>query len=570
MLTARIAYFSMEIGLESAMPTYAGGLGGLAGDTLRAAADAAAPMVGVTLLHRNGYFWQSFDPHGNQRESPWVWEPEKFLKLMPHRVSVELEGRRVFLQPWRYDVQGISGHTVPVYFLDSDLDENDLDARDLTTHLYGGDDRYRLKQEALLGIGGVTMLRALGYRAIDTFHMNEGHAGLLSVALLDEMRRGDFGSEISPRHAEAIKAKCVFTTHTPVSAGHDQFDWGLVASVLGPMNTKSLQGLRLIPADKLNMTSLAIRFSRYVNAVSMKHGEVSREMFPDVEVHHITNGVHAGTWASPYFDKPFDRYMNGWRRDNRILSNADEMPLDELSEAHSAAKQKFLDSVAAETGKALRPDIFTIGFARRATPYKRADLLFSDIERLRRIARSSGGLQIIYAGKAHPRDFGGKEIIKRVFDASQALDGDVQVVYLTNHSMDLTREMCAGVDIWLNTPEKPREASGTSGMKAALNGVPSLSTLDGWWVEGHVEGVTGWSIGNSAPENNPVSEAEDLYQKLEHVILPMYYDSSDKYRQVMRAAIAMNGARFTAQNMLEQYVDEAYRVHGQDKAASGF
>jgi starch phosphorylase len=389
--------------------------------------------------------------------------------------------------------------------------------------------------------------------------MNEGHAALLSLALLEEARNGRHGDIVTSQEVDAVRHLCVFTTHTPVSAGHDQFSWELTGDVIGQRRARLLQSLDLPPAGALNMTSLALRFSRYVNAVSMRHGEVSRQMFPGVEVHDITNGMHAGTWASPSFSELFDRYTPGWRRDNGLLKGVESVPLDEVQEAHIRAKRWLFKYVADVTGTALSEDVFTIGFARRATPYKRADLLFTDIERLKRISHEAGGIQVIYAGKAHPRDTGGKEIIRRVFEAAKVLEGDVRVVYLANHSMDIVRDMCAGVDLWLNTPEKPREASGTSGMKAALNGVPSLSTLDGWWVEGHVEGVTGWAIGDASPQNgHREHEAALLYEKLEWLVLPMFYRYPAEYRRVMRNAIAMNGSRFTAQAMLDQYMSEAY------------
>ncbi len=549
----------MEIGLESGIPTYSGGLGGLAGDTLRAAADAGLPLVGVTLVHREGYLRQVLDKEGNQTETPWEWDPADFLELLPQRAVVTLEGRPVHIAVWAYRVRGVTGHEVPVYLLDTRLPENDAEARSFTDHLYLGDQKYRLCQEAVLGIGGVAVLNALGHSNLSTYHMNEGHSALLSLALLEEPSLGELRLGYSQSETAAVKSKCVFTTHTPVAAGHDQFEWELVEQVLGPSRAFVLQSLRLWPAGVLNMTALALATSRYANAVSKRHGEVAGDMFPKYEINWITNGIHAGTWASPYIVRVFDRHIPGWREDNNRLSQAGSVPLDEIWEAHDLAKRALIASVADRTGVTLSPGWLTIGFARRATAYKRAGLLFSDVDRLRDIASRLGGIQVVYAGKAHPHDDEGKAVIRSLFQTARSLAPELRMVYVTNYSMDMARDMCAGVDLWLNTPEKPMEASGTSGMKAALNGVPSLSVLDGWWVEGHIEGVTGWSIGDDATsDSDSVKEAASLYDKLERAILPAYYGDGQHWRGVMRSTMAINGSRFTAQNMLANYVRDAY------------
>lgn len=555
-----VAYFSMEVGLGPAMPTYAGGLGVLAGDTLRAAADLGLPMVGITLLHRKGYFRQHLDQQGNQSESPVVWSPEEFLQPVAARVSVRIEGRLVQVRAWRYGIAGLSGHEVSVYFLDTDLPENVPEDRDLTDHLYGGDERYRLRQEAVLGFGGVALLRALGHQPVDSYHMNEGHAALLALALLEE-RTGERGLlAATETDKEAIRRQCVFTTHTPVPAGHDQFSLDLVRHVLGGDRVEFLEANKCCPQGVLNMTYLALYFSRYINGVAMRHGEISRTMFPGYPVNSITNGVHAATWTASSFQRLFDRHLPEWRRDNLYLRYAIGLPLVEISQAHAQARAELLGAVEERTRVRLEPNVLTIGFARRATAYKRADLLLSDLDRLRQIVQRAGPLQVIYAGKAHPRDETGKEIIRRIFRAADALSGTMKVVYLEEYDLALGRNVCAGVDLWLNTPQKPQEASGTSGMKAALNGVPSLSVLDGWWIEGHVEGVTGWSIGDSPqPEGDPSREAISLYDKLEYVIVPMFYKRPDEYHQVMRSAIALNGS-FFAQRMLYQYLHNAYVV----------
>ena len=559
-----IAYFSMEIGLDPAMPTYSGGLGVLAGDTLRAAADLAIPMVGVTLLHRKGYFYQHLDDGGNQSESACDWNPEEFLEPLKPCVSVTVEGRTVRVRAWRRRVTGISGHDVPVYLLDTDLPENSPWDRTLTNHLYGGDEHYRLCQEAVLGLGGVVMLRAMGYRNIKAFHMNEGHSALLALALLEERKKGGGLHTATQVDIDAVRHRCVFTTHTPVPAGHDQFSWDLVQRVLGEERATFLTSAQCCLDHNLNMTYLALFFSRYINGVSHRHEEISESMFPNYPINSVTNGVHALTWTSVPFQHLYDHHIEGWRQDNLYLRYAISIPLDEIVKAHAEAKRELLSEVERRTGIQLAPETITIGFARRATAYKRADLLFSDPQRMRKIASQVGPLQIIYGGKAHPRDESGKATIRRIFETIGTLKDAVRVVYLEEYDMALAKYICAGVDLWLNTPLKPHEASGTSGMKAALNGVPSLSTLDGWWIEGHVEGVTGWSIGESWDlESNPSAEVASLYEKLESVILPMFYRRPTGYAEVMRSAIALNGSFFNAQRMMVQYLKNAYAVTGE-------
>lgn len=564
--TGRVAYFSMDVAVDSKIPTYSGGLGVLAGDMLRSAADLELPLIAISLIHRKGYFVQRLDSSGNQSESPSDWSPEARLQRLPAKVLVTIEGRSVQVGAWEYRFTGSSGHAIPLIFLDTDLEENSPADRGLTDFLYGGDQRYRLCQEVILGIGGVAMMRALGYAGVEIFHMNEGHSALATLALLEEVGQEQPKARFSETDIEAVRRRCVFTTHTPVPAGHDRFHADLVYQVLGEKRATTLAQLQLINGA-LNMTELALRFSGFVNAVSMRHAEVSRAMFPNCPISAITNGVHATTWTAAPFALLFDRHLPNWRNDNCYLRYAIGIPLPEIRQAHEKVKQELLRQVRWLTGSQLDEKVFTIGFARRATGYKRGDLLFSDLERLKQIARSLGPIQLIYAGKAHPRDEGGKEIIRRIFEAAAALAKDVRVVYLENYDLDLGKLLCSGVDVWLNTPLRPQEASGTSGMKAALNGVPSLSVLDGWWIEGHVEGVTGWAIGGDGEmENDSRVEAASLYEKLERVILPLYYQEPDRFAQVMRSAIALNGSFFNTQRMLSQYVANAYARLGNKPA----
>ena len=552
------AYFSMEIALEAAMPTYAGGLGILAGDTLRAAADMGLPLVGVTLLHRKGYFEQHLDASGNQTESPSVWSPEAVLQPSGARANVRINGRTVQIRAWQYLIHGVAGHVIPVYLLDTALPENSPFDQALTDQLYGGDEHYRLCQEVVLGIGGVEILYELGHHHILTYHMNEGHSSLLTLGILDRHLQGRPPEQATAADIDFLRKKCVFTTHTPVPAGLDQFPGDLVRRVLGPERLAALERMNGLSGDVLNMTYLGLRGSHYINGVAMQHGEVSRGMFPEYPIHAITNGVHAATWVSAAFQQLYDKHIPEWRRDNNYLRYAIGITLGEIHGAHEQAKRVLLDAITDKTGVALDPALFTIGFARRAATYKRADFLFSDMERLKWIARHVGPFQVIYGGKAHPRDEPAKNMIRRVFEVMAALKEYVRVVYLENYEMRWAQLLTGGVDLWLNTPQRPREASGTSGMKAALNGVPSFSVPDGWWIEGHVESATGWDIGHEEVSDVPTEEIASLYDKLEHRILPMFYGRQRSYLEVMRHSIALNGSFFNAQRMMAQYVMNAY------------
>ena len=554
-----IAYFSMEICLDKGIPTYSGGLGVLAGDTLRSAADLELPVVGITLLHRKGYFRQHLDAEGQQTEAPVDWQPEQVLELLPPIVRVPIAGRDVHVRTWKYTVRGVTGGEVPVLLLDTALPENEAFDQTLTDQLYGGDNFYRLCQEVVLGMGGAEILEALGYTGPVTYHMNEGHAALVTLRLLEQQLDGRPSGEVTDADLDDVEQRCVFTTHTPVPAGHDKFPSDMVRQVLGEERLALLEKAHGVAEGELNMTHLALHLSRFVNGVAMRHRDVSQGMFPTFPVNSVTNGVHCVTWTHPAFRELYDRRIPEWRRDNNYLRYAVGIPLEEVQAAHDRCKAEFIAEVQRRTNVQLDPNVFTIGFARRATPYKRADLVFSDPDRLARIARDVGPMQIVYGGKAHPHDAGGKELIKRIHEAARRLAGQVTVVYLENYEMSLAQLMIPGVDVWLNNPMKPLEASGTSGMKAAINGVPQLSVLDGWWIEGHAAGVTGWSIGSGIePESDPMVDANDLYLKLERAVLPLYYALPMAYAEVRRHAISLNGSFFNTQRMVEQYVRNAY------------
>ena len=553
--SGQVAYFSMEIAIQPAMPTYSGGLGVLAGDTLRSAADLSVPLTAFTLLHRKGYFQQHLDGTGVQSEEVQPWNPSDFCTEEPARVTVAIEGRTVTLRAWRYDMAGRFGHIVPIYLLDTDLDENSGWDRGLTDHLYGGDTNYRLQQEIVLGMGGVRMAKALGLR-VNVFHMNEGHAALLTLALLEGEMGGGPQGDANEADVEQVRRKCVFTTHTPVPAGHDRFSTEQAIRILGGERTARLERLGCFRDGLLNMTLLALRFSRYTNGVAMQHGKVSRQMFPQYTIDTITNGVHAPTWMSEPVQQMLDEQIPAWRRDNLVLRSAIDVPETAMLKAHGRAKEELLAEVGSRTGLVLSPKVLTLGFARRAATYKRATLLLTDPDRLKRIADLAGGLQILYAGKAHPQDEPGKALIQKVVaEAGKFSNSKLRIVYLENYAWDLGALLTAGVDVWVNNPRRPYEASGTSGMKAALNGVPSLSILDGWWIEGCIEGFTGWAIEDGA---NDEVEADALYKKLENVVVPLYRDSQENWARLMRTTIAFNGSYFNTNRMVKQYVRSAY------------
>ena len=551
---ARVAFFSMEIALRSEIPTYAGGLGVLAGDTLRTASDLRVPLVGITLVSRAGYFRQELDGNGRQIEHPACWDPARWASPLDAKAAVRIEGRSVWIGAWLYVVESHLGGLTPVILLDTDQPENDAGDREITHYLYGGDEAYRLKQEMVLGMGGVRILHALGFR-VSEYHMNEGHSALLGIELLrrnayapEDIRPGEPAYDL-PR----VRRRCRFTTHTPVDAGHDRFSYDLVARLFGSeahglIDLTLLRGLG--GADMLNMTLLALNLSDFVNGVAKRHAEISRAMFPGYEVRDITNGVHPYTWTAESFRALYDRYVPGWVVEPELLVRADGIPAPALLEAHASAKRALVERVRALVGVSLDAAKPILGFARRMTAYKRPDLLFTDLERLRGIGRAAP-FQIVLAGKAHPHDADGKRLIAVMHDHARTVAGSVPVVYLPDYDLSLAQLVVAGADVWLNTPLPPFEASGTSGMKAALNGVPSLSVPDGWWIEGCIEGVTGWSV----------ADAASLYEKLERIILPLYYGQASHpagWIGVMQGAITKNAAYFNSHRMMRRYATEAY------------
>ena len=525
---------------------------------VKSSADLKLPLVAVTLLSRKGYFQQEITKEGKQIEHPAEWEPPKNMESLPTEVKVQIQRREVRIKAWRYDVQSLTGGVVPIFFLDTDVEGNFPEDREITSFLYGGGERDRLKQEIVLGIGGARMLEALGF-GIRKYHMNEGHSSLLTLELLQR-----YGMDI-----DRVRQLCVFTTHTPVEAGHDRFCYDLVQEIMGEI--VPLEVLKRFGGhDRLNMTRLALNLSEFINGVAKRHKDVSINLFPGYEIHSITNGIHSYTWTCESFRRLYDKYLPGWANEPELLVRVGGIPDEEIWQAHMEAKRKLIDYVNEVTDICMNSmnydgmdwDTLTLGFARRAAGYKRANLLFSDLERLRKINKK-GTIQIVFAGKAHPRDGTGKRLIQEIFGYIEKLKGEIKIVYLEDYDMGLAAKLIPGVDVWLNTPLRPLEASGTSGMKAAHNGVINFSVLDGWWVEGWVEGITGWAIGphpneRVSTEEAKIRELDDLYNKLDYVIIPMFYQKRDEWIKMMKNSIGKIAYYFNSHRMMRRYVTEAY------------
>jgi starch phosphorylase len=553
-----IAYFSMELAVRPEIHSYAGGLGILAGDTARSCADLELPVVFVTLLSRAGYFRQEIDEAGRQVEKPDWWEVERWCTPLNAMVAIEIETKPVWIRPWLYIHTCPHGHQIPILLLDTQLEQNAENDRSLTHYLYGGDDVYRLKQEIILGIGGIRILQALGF-AIHTYHLNEGHAALLTLDLLNRYRVApeELAPGEPPYDVADVRSQCVFTTHTPIEAGHDRFSYDLFGRLLpGFVDLDALK--HLAGEDRLNMTRLALNLAGYVNGVARRHAETTEHMFPGYRIHAVTNGVHVGTWTHPAFAALYTAALPQWQHEPETLVRALQLPDDGIWECHRAAKNDLIELVKTTTGIVLDPGVLTIGFARRMTGYKRPLLLFEDLDRLTSLA-GRHPLQLVIAGKAHPRDEPGKDAIRRLHELCRTLQGKITCAYLPDYDMRLAMILVAGSDIWLNTPLPPMEASGTSGMKAALNGVLNLSILDGWWIEACVEGVTGWAIGDddgSASDERKAAAA--LYNKLEHTVLPLYYTDPARWRWMMKQTIGNIAYYFNSQRMMRRYATEAY------------
>ncbi|MHA1233675.1 MAG: alpha-glucan family phosphorylase [Promethearchaeota archaeon] len=557
--STQVAYISMEIAVDSNIPTYSGGLGVLSGDTVRSAADLELPMVGICLCYSSGYFYQFFNEHGEQKEKEIEWNFFYEFEKVAEPIKIKIEDKEVLVSAWLYRVIGQSGHILPIYLLTTDVEGNEDWMKKMTGSLYDSTTRWnRIVQEMILGIGGVKLLKSQGYNNIETYHLNEGH-GSFSIVELYDMLNGDL---------DKVRDKVVFTTHTPVPAGHDRFDQELVDKVF---KNRMPSEIKKIASDngRFNMTYLGMGLSRYRNGVAKKHGDISRKMFPQYEVDSITNGIHLGYWVSRPFRQIFDKKWPNWKANPSILQNAIELDDLDLFDAHIENKFNLISYQKGHSWNLLDEERITIGFARRFATYKRATLIFKDIDRLGSICRDK--IQFIFAGKAHPKDTKGKDYIKEIYKSGEYLYDNygVKVVMMENYNMDLSHMLVSGCDIWLNTPERYREASGTSGMKAALNGVLNFSVQDGWWLEGYKKNpMAGWAIGpdDSNPDDPGVSndwdiDSKAIYDILENEIIPTYLNH-EEWLFRSKNAIALT-AFFNTNRMMKEYAKKAYNLRRQ-------
>ena len=498
----------------------------------------------MSFHYREGYGRQHLDEDGVQSETYGPIDPAEHLTNTGKTIQLPLDGTTLHATIWKTDVIGVSGHVVPVYFLDTFHPNNSSEFIGLGARLYGGDDGTRVRQEYLLGVGGVRALQTLGHDFVG-MHLNEGHC---TFAMLEMLKQGWNRDELAQR--------TLFTTHTPVPAGHDRFDWQLVRDVIGDLLPDDAQQLVRDAGDpeeggRCSMSHLAVALSTSVNAVSNLNAKVASTMFGSTHIAPITNGVHHITWTSPQMGALFDRHLPGWKEDPSQLGYAGSLPDHALLDARAASRRILRELVQASTGVKLDEQRLTIGFARRFATYKRANLVFSDLERLRAIGADR--IQFVFSGKAHPKDEGGKQLIRDIFASAKEVADDIPVAFIENYDMATGLAMTSGVDIWLNNPIRPLEASGTSGMKAAMNGVPNCSILDGWWPEGCEHGVNGWAIGGAEDERDDQRDAENIYTVLQRDVLPLWDEGPERWAHLMRASIATS-ARFTGTRMIADYL----------------
>ena len=602
-----IAYFSAEYGLDETIPIYSGGLGILSGDHLKSASDLGIPLVAVGLLYKNGYFNQKINGYGDQEEeynnlelSNLPINPVKDENGDELTIYVKLEKRKVYLKVWQINVGRIK-----LYLLDSDIEKNEPEDREITLRLYGGDQEMRIKQEIILGMGGTNLLtRALGLKPT-IYHMNEGHSAFLILELMKNIIKE---KQVSFEVAKDIaSSKTVFTTHTPVPAGNDIFPIELVEKYfkefwprLG-LDREAFLKLGMKPCKELehgfNMGILALKIAGKKNGVSKLHGAVSRELFGDVwpeiaanesPITYVTNGIHTCTWLAPTLKELYNKYLIPYWQDNihndEVWKNINNIPNKELWEIHRQRKIKLLDIVKENTTNRLRksgynyeeinditsklnPDILTIGFSRRFATYKRATLIFKDLERITQILNNQDKpVQLIFAGKAHPADKEGKDLIKRIHEISMMPQFKGKIFLLENYNIAMSRYLVSGVDVWLNNPRRPMEASGTSGQKASVNGVINFSVLDGWWAEGYNQ-ENGWTIGTNAEYNSyeeqDIADSQSMYRTLETKIIPMYYNRnedgiSETWMKTMKNSIISTGGKYSTSRMLVDYTNKLY------------
>ncbi len=554
-----IAYFVMECAVDSRIPTYSGGLGILAGDTLQSFADLDVPAACITLLWKDGFTEQKISNSGVQLDSIQAWDIEKYMQPTNIKIKIPIGGKDVAITAYKYTVESTRGdNEIDAYFLTSDVPENDPETRKICDRLYIEGGLTRLKQEIILGIGGYEMLKAIKYKPF-LYHINESHSAFLIASLMKEMN-----------DLNRVKARVVFTTHTPIPAAFDKFEMKDVADMLEGYCSKQIlyeiYREKLGDNDELNLSWLAIKNAKNVVAVSRKHKFVSESIFEGYKLKYVTNGIHHVKWASSHHKMLYTKYIKGWEEDPDLLRGAACIPDSEFAQAHILSKETLVEVVNSENDASFIPEDFTIAMAKRVTHYKRNNLILSNPDKLIEIAERKGNIQIIFAGKAHPADPDGKSIIKSIHDSAQYISSKtkkVKIAFLENYNIHMAGIILSGVDLWLNNPVRPLEASGTSGMKASLNGVPNFSVLDGWWLEACMEGINGWGIGprpawSDLSYSSDMQDLNDIYGKLEFNILDLYYKNFSDYLKIMKMAVSSIAPYFNTHRMVSEYVTDLY------------
>lgn len=602
-----IAYFSAEYGLDETIPIYSGGLGILSGDHLKSASDLGIPIVAIGLLYKNGYFHQKINGYGEQQThyidlelSDLPINPVKDKEGNELKIHIKFQKRKVYLKVWQINVG-----RVKLYLMDSDIEENKPEDREVTKRLYGGNQEMRIQQEIILGMGGTNLLtRALGLNPT-IYHMNEGHSSFLILELIKNIIKE---KQVSFEVAKDIaSSKTVFTTHTPVPAGNDIFPIELVEKYFKDfwprlaLSREEFLKLGMKPCKTLesgfNMGILALKITGKKNGVSKLHGAVSRELFGDVwpeiaanesPITYVTNGIHTCSWLAPTLKDLYNEYLIPYWQDNihnnEVWENIKNIPNEKLWDIHQQRKNKLLKLIKENTTNRLRrekysyeeineltsklnPNALTIGFARRFATYKRATLIFKDLERITQILNNEERpVQLVFAGKAHPADREGQDLIKRIHEISMMPQFKGKIFLLENYNIAMSRYLISGVDVWLNNPRRPLEASGTSGQKASVNGVINFSVLDGWWAEGYNQ-ENGWTIGTNAEytsyEEQDIADSQSIYHTLEEKIIPMYYEKgengiSENWMKVMKNSIISTGGEYSTSRMLVDYTNKLY------------
>ncbi len=554
-----IAYFVMECAVDSRIPTYSGGLGILAGDTLQSFADLEVPAVCITLLWKNGFTNQKLSNDGTQLDSVQEWDVERYMQPTNIKIKMPLGDKDITITAYKYTIESTKGDSeIDAYFLTPDVPENDPETRKICDRLYIEGGLTRLKQEIILGIGGYEMLKAIKYKPF-LYHINESHSAFLIASLMKDMN-----------DLNRVKSRVVFTTHTPVPAAFDKFAMKDVAGMLGRYCDKQvlydIYQEKLEDNDELNLSWLAIKNAKNVVAVSRKHKFVSEQIFEGYRLKYVTNGIHHIKWASAHHKMLYAKYINGWEDDPDLLRGAACIPDNEFAQAHILSKETLVEMVNSESDASFIPENFTIAMAKRITHYKRNNLILSNPNKLIEIAENKGNIQIIFAGKAHPADPDGLAMIKSIHNASQYIASKtkkIKIAFLENYNIHKADIILAGVDLWLNNPVRPLEASGTSGMKASLNGVPNFSVLDGWWLEACMEGINGWGIGprpawTDLSYSDDVQDLNDIYGKLEFNILDLYYKNFSDYLKIMKMAVSTIAPHFNTHRMVSEYVTDLY------------